>query len=137
MTYVYRNKNTGDVVTDTEPRMRLERLANWERLAGEDPAERAKAKAEAEAAVTAEYEALVAKAKAEAAAEAAKAKAEAEAVVPDPVPVLVDGEVPAAPDASTEEDQAPAADVPAEPVADEPKPVAKKAASRKGKAGGE
>ncbi|MEU8723522.1 hypothetical protein [Streptomyces antimycoticus] len=31
----YRNSNTGDVVERREPSLRLERLPNWERLAGD------------------------------------------------------------------------------------------------------
>lgn len=37
--YVYRNKNTEQVLQHDGPHMRLERLGNWERIVGDDPAE--------------------------------------------------------------------------------------------------
>lgn len=50
--YVYRNKNTDEVVKSDGARWRLERLPNWERIVGDDPTEAAtevEAEAEAEA----------------------------------------------------------------------------------------
>lgn len=37
MAYVYRNRNTGDVVAYPAPSARLDHLANWERIAEPEP----------------------------------------------------------------------------------------------------
>jgi hypothetical protein len=113
-TYVYRNKNTEQVIQHDGPHMRLERLGNWERLVGDDPAEAAD---ENKTDVPLDLSGL----------------GEAQVAVDGPDVNQVDNsdKAPAEPVSSEEEGQAPAA----EPEA--AKPIAKKATRKAPKASAE